>query len=149
MSVNLFCRTLVICAAEVNWGSSLHANRYRLALSAAYTLHSTQAHVKTWRPQLLVLSGPPHRRPALVDLAAAFTRDVGLCICANLAIDQCGVCFPFPIEFYEIENTSELGLNIDIWSGVHFLLLYDILLLLLMYKVLICFRVLCMYLLCE
>ena len=71
-----------ISGTDVHWGSSRDANKYRSAITILLELTNAREHVKHWRPQLLVLSGPPHTRPALVDLAGGFTKEVGLMICA-------------------------------------------------------------------
>uniref|UniRef100_H9GR72 Solute carrier family 12 member 3 n=1 Tax=Anolis carolinensis TaxID=28377 RepID=H9GR72_ANOCA len=70
---------------EVNWGSSVQAGSYQMALSHAMSLSDVEDHVKNFRPQCLVLSGPPNFRPALVDFVAAFTKTVSLMICGNVA----------------------------------------------------------------
>uniref|UniRef100_A0A8D2IGM7 Solute carrier family 12 member 3 n=1 Tax=Varanus komodoensis TaxID=61221 RepID=A0A8D2IGM7_VARKO len=70
---------------EVNWGSSVQAGTYNMALSNAMNLTNVEDHVKNFRPQCLVLSGPPSFRPALVDFVGAFTKDVSLMICGNVA----------------------------------------------------------------
>uniref|UniRef100_A0A8C5SB93 Solute carrier family 12 member 3 n=1 Tax=Laticauda laticaudata TaxID=8630 RepID=A0A8C5SB93_LATLA len=69
---------------EVNWGSSVQAGTYNMALSNAMNLTNVEDHVKNFRPQCLVLSGPPNFRPALVDFVSAFTKNVSLMICGNV-----------------------------------------------------------------
>uniref|UniRef100_A0A670ZLQ8 Solute carrier family 12 member 3 n=1 Tax=Pseudonaja textilis TaxID=8673 RepID=A0A670ZLQ8_PSETE len=69
---------------EVNWGSSVQAGTYNMALSNAMNLTNVEDHVKNFRPQCLVLSGPPNFRPALVDFVGAFTKNVSLMICGNV-----------------------------------------------------------------
>ncbi|KAH0626304.1 hypothetical protein JD844_001216 [Phrynosoma platyrhinos] len=87
---------------EVNWGSSVQAGSYQMALSHAMNLSDVEYHVKNFRPQCLVLSGPPSFRPALVDFVAAFTKTVSLMICGNVAEvgvrGQNGLCFVTKIE---------------------------------------------------
>uniref|UniRef100_A0A803TY68 Solute carrier family 12 member 3 n=1 Tax=Anolis carolinensis TaxID=28377 RepID=A0A803TY68_ANOCA len=73
---------------EVNWGSSVQAGSYQMALSHAMSLSDVEDHVKNFRPQCLVLSGPPNFRPALVDFVAAFTKTVSLMICGNVPHDS-------------------------------------------------------------
>ncbi|XP_053118885.1 solute carrier family 12 member 3-like [Hemicordylus capensis] len=70
---------------DVNWGSSVQAGTYNMALSNAMNLFNVEDHVKNFRPQCLVLSGPPNFRPALVDFVGAFTKGVSLMICGNVA----------------------------------------------------------------
>ncbi|TRY66619.1 hypothetical protein DNTS_034056 [Danionella cerebrum] len=50
---------------EVNWGSSMQASSYNLALSQCVGLNQVEDHIKNYRPQCLVLSGPPSMRPSL------------------------------------------------------------------------------------
>ncbi|KAM8893191.1 solute carrier family 12 member 3 [Spinachia spinachia] len=69
---------------EVNWGSSVQASSYNRALSQCAGLNHVEDHVKNYRPQCLVLTGPPSRRPALVDLISCLTKDLSLMICGNV-----------------------------------------------------------------
>ncbi|XP_028559449.2 solute carrier family 12 member 3-like [Podarcis muralis] len=78
---------------EVNWGSSVQAGTYNMALSNAVNLNDVEDHVKNFRPQCLVLSGPPSFRPALVDFVNAFTKKVSLMICGNVAELGDSSCF--------------------------------------------------------
>ncbi|KAL8176475.1 UNVERIFIED_CONTAM: hypothetical protein K2H54_035306 [Gekko kuhli] len=73
---------------EANWGSSVQAGTYSMALSNAVNLVNVEDHVKNFRPQCMVLSGPPNFRPALVDFAGAFTKGVSLMICGNVLEGQ-------------------------------------------------------------
>uniref|UniRef100_A0A6M2DW86 Putative product n=1 Tax=Xenopsylla cheopis TaxID=163159 RepID=A0A6M2DW86_XENCH len=73
---------------DVNWGSSTQAQIYKTALSSAHRLVNISEHVKNYRPQILLLSGPPHARPPLVDLAYAITKNNSLMICANIQEDR-------------------------------------------------------------
>uniref|UniRef100_A0A8D0G239 Solute carrier family 12 member 3 n=1 Tax=Sphenodon punctatus TaxID=8508 RepID=A0A8D0G239_SPHPU len=70
---------------DVNWGSSVQAGTYNIALSYSVNLTEVEDHVKNFRPQCLVLTGPPSFRPALVDFVSAFTKNVSLMICGNVA----------------------------------------------------------------
>uniref|UniRef100_A0AAQ4P4V3 Solute carrier family 12 member 3 n=1 Tax=Gasterosteus aculeatus aculeatus TaxID=481459 RepID=A0AAQ4P4V3_GASAC len=69
---------------EVNWGSSVQASSYNRALSQCAGLNHVEDHVKNYRPQCLVLTGPPSSRPALVDLISCLTKDLSLMICGNV-----------------------------------------------------------------
>ncbi|XP_078608483.1 solute carrier family 12 member 1-like isoform X5 [Branchiostoma floridae x Branchiostoma japonicum] len=69
---------------DVNWGSSAQAQMYTDALKATLKLGSVGDHIKTYRPQLLVLTGAPHHRPPLVDLGSHITKEVGLMICGQV-----------------------------------------------------------------
>uniref|UniRef100_A0A8I5TXT1 Solute carrier family 12 member 3 n=1 Tax=Pongo abelii TaxID=9601 RepID=A0A8I5TXT1_PONAB len=71
---------------EVNWGSSVQAGSYNLALSYSAGLNEVEDHIKNYRPQCLVLTGPPNFRPALVDFVGTFTRNLSLMICGHVLI---------------------------------------------------------------
>uniref|UniRef100_A0A8C0GRL5 Solute carrier family 12 member 3 n=1 Tax=Chelonoidis abingdonii TaxID=106734 RepID=A0A8C0GRL5_CHEAB len=75
---------------DVNWGSSVQAGTYSMALSYSVSLTQVEEHVKNFRPQCLVLTGPPSFRPALVDFVGAFTKGVSLMICGNVLQDTPG-----------------------------------------------------------
>uniref|UniRef100_A0A4W4GXJ6 Solute carrier family 12 member 3 n=1 Tax=Electrophorus electricus TaxID=8005 RepID=A0A4W4GXJ6_ELEEL len=63
---------------DVNWGSSTQALTYHQALTHSLQLCGVSDHVKTFRPQCLVMTGAPNSRPALLNLVHAFTKNVGL-----------------------------------------------------------------------
>uniref|UniRef100_A0A671TWW2 Solute carrier family 12 member 3 n=1 Tax=Sparus aurata TaxID=8175 RepID=A0A671TWW2_SPAAU len=69
---------------DVNWGSSVQASSYNIALNQCVSLNHVEEHVKNYRPQCLVLTGPPSSRPALVDLVSCFTKSLSLMMCANV-----------------------------------------------------------------
>ncbi|CAL8327053.1 unnamed protein product [Lota lota] len=69
---------------QVNWGTSLQAGRYNIALSYSVALSREDDHVKNFRPQCLVLTGPPNQRPALVDFVGSFTKHSSLMICGDI-----------------------------------------------------------------
>ncbi|XP_076812360.1 solute carrier family 12 member 2-like [Clavelina lepadiformis] len=69
---------------DVNWGSSTQAYTYTQALNHTLKLTSVDDHVKNFRPQLMVLSGKPNHRPALVHFASQITKNVSLMVCANV-----------------------------------------------------------------
>ncbi|XP_067255880.1 solute carrier family 12 member 10, tandem duplicate 1 [Chanodichthys erythropterus] len=73
---------------EVNWGSSVQASTYNMALSYSVSLAGIEDHVKNYRPQCLVLTGPPTLRPALVDFVGSFTKNVSLMICGDILMDE-------------------------------------------------------------
>ncbi|CAF3821224.1 unnamed protein product [Adineta steineri] len=73
---------------EINWGSSVQAHTYRRALDATLKLGTVQEHVKNFRPQMLVLTGNPICRPALVDLGSLVTHGNSLMICGNVVLDD-------------------------------------------------------------
>ncbi|KFM60478.1 Solute carrier family 12 member 2, partial [Stegodyphus mimosarum] len=69
---------------DVNWGSSTQAQTYSMALNAVMKLNEVADHVKNYRPQLLVLTGHPSHRPALVDFSYTITKKLSLLICGNV-----------------------------------------------------------------
>nr|XP_004670793.1 solute carrier family 12 member 3 isoform X2 [Jaculus jaculus] len=71
---------------EVNWGSSVQAGSYNLALSYSVGLNEVEDHIKNYRPQCLVLTGPPNFRPALVDFVSTFTQNLSLMICGHVLV---------------------------------------------------------------
>uniref|UniRef100_A0A4W4GWI2 Solute carrier family 12 member 2 n=1 Tax=Electrophorus electricus TaxID=8005 RepID=A0A4W4GWI2_ELEEL len=71
---------------DVNWGSSTQALTYHQALTHSLQLCGVSDHVKTFRPQCLVMTGAPNSRPALLNLVHAFTKNVGLMVCGHVRI---------------------------------------------------------------
>nr|DAZ85679.1 TPA_exp: sodium chloride co-transporter b [Petromyzon marinus] len=69
---------------DVNWGSSVQASSYNMALGYVVSLNAVEDHIKNFRPQCLVLTGPPNCRPALVDFVSTFTKNQSLMICTNV-----------------------------------------------------------------
>lgn len=83
MSIS-FETVLIQLALDVNWGSSTQAQTYRAALSTIQQLVQIEEHVKNYRPQILVLTGLPNHRPALVDFAYLICKNNSLMICGNI-----------------------------------------------------------------
>lgn len=54
---------------------------YRNALTYVRKLDQLQEHVKTYRPQILVLTGNAASRPALVDFTYSITKKDSMMIC--------------------------------------------------------------------
>ncbi|XP_041841543.1 solute carrier family 12 member 10, tandem duplicate 1 [Melanotaenia boesemani] len=73
---------------KINWGSSVQAGTYNMALSYSVSLSGVEDHVKNFRPQCLVLTGPPNQRPTLVDFVGSFTKHVSLMICGDIIMEQ-------------------------------------------------------------
>ncbi|XP_017321155.1 solute carrier family 12 member 1 [Ictalurus punctatus] len=71
---------------DVNWGSSTQAVTFVNAVNNALTLSGVNEHIKNFRPQCMVLTGPPKTRPALLDLAHSFTKNYGLCITCEVFV---------------------------------------------------------------
>lgn len=70
---------------DVNWGSTTQAQIYKNALQAVQQLNSVEEHVKNYRPQILVLSGFPGSRPALVEFAHLLTKNLSMLICGQIS----------------------------------------------------------------
>uniref|UniRef100_A0A672QFY3 Solute carrier family 12 member 2-like n=1 Tax=Sinocyclocheilus grahami TaxID=75366 RepID=A0A672QFY3_SINGR len=73
---------------DVNWGSSTQALTYHQALTHSLQLCGVADHIKTYRPQCLVMTGAPNSRPALHHLVHAFTKNVGLMVCGHVRISS-------------------------------------------------------------
>ncbi|XP_075289690.1 solute carrier family 12 member 3 isoform X2 [Opisthocomus hoazin] len=71
---------------DINWGSSMQASSYNMALNYSVGLSDVDEHIKNYRPQCLVLTGPPNFRPALVDFVGTFTKNLSLMLCGNVLI---------------------------------------------------------------
>ncbi|XP_039291807.1 bumetanide-sensitive sodium-(potassium)-chloride cotransporter-like isoform X3 [Nilaparvata lugens] len=69
---------------DVNWGSTTQAQTYKTALTAVQQLSRVEDHVKNYRPQVLVFSGLPSSRPALVDFAYLITKNISLLVCGHV-----------------------------------------------------------------
>ncbi|KAK6178797.1 hypothetical protein SNE40_011302 [Patella caerulea] len=69
---------------DVNWGSSSQAHAYKDALQTSLRLMNVEEHVKNFRPQILVLTGFPRNRPALVDFVSTITKRQSLLICGQI-----------------------------------------------------------------
>ncbi|RWS07511.1 solute carrier family 12 member 3-like protein [Dinothrombium tinctorium] len=69
---------------DVNWGSSTQAECYARALKSVTKMNDVADHVKTYRPQLLVLSGRPSTRAALLDFAHCITKKISLMVCGHI-----------------------------------------------------------------
>lgn len=69
---------------DVNWGSTTQAQTYNNALTSVQSLDRVEEHVKNYRPQFLVLSGPPNARSALIDFAHHITKNQSLLICGHI-----------------------------------------------------------------
>uniref|UniRef100_A0A6Q2Z962 Solute carrier family 12 member 10, tandem duplicate 1 n=1 Tax=Esox lucius TaxID=8010 RepID=A0A6Q2Z962_ESOLU len=78
---------------KINWGSSVQAGTYNMALSYSVSLAGVEDHVKNFRPQCLVLTGPPNVRPALVDFVGSFTKNISLMICGDILMVSGGTIY--------------------------------------------------------
>ncbi|EFX79453.1 hypothetical protein DAPPUDRAFT_319556 [Daphnia pulex] len=82
--VLFFYLVVLYRSPEVNWGSSTQAQTYRAALTSIQQLVHIEEHVKNYRPQILVLTGLPNTRPALVDFAYLICKNNSLMVCGNV-----------------------------------------------------------------
>lgn len=69
---------------DVNWGSTRQAHIYRKSLEYSLKLMNIKEHVKNYRPNFLVLTGEPSKRPALCDFIASISKNTSLMVCANV-----------------------------------------------------------------
>ncbi|VDM37304.1 unnamed protein product [Toxocara canis] len=84
-SVNYACFDASFAKSpEANWGSSVQANSYRIALTSLLKLANIEEHVKNYRPQILLMCGNPAARSTLLDFAANITKDNSLLIAAHV-----------------------------------------------------------------
>ncbi|CAB3385418.1 Hypothetical predicted protein [Cloeon dipterum] len=91
---------------DVNWGASTQAQTYNTTLSAVQSLNNIGEHVKNYRPQILVLAGPPTTRPALVDFANLITKRSSLLMCGcvsprPLSSKERNVCISTATQFFK------------------------------------------------
>ncbi|XP_059352273.1 bumetanide-sensitive sodium-(potassium)-chloride cotransporter-like isoform X2 [Daphnia carinata] len=86
--VLFFYLVVLYRSPEVNWGSSTQAQTYRAALTSIQQLVHIEEHVKNYRPQILVLTGLPNTRPALVDFAYLICKNNSLMICGNVVEEK-------------------------------------------------------------
>ena len=74
---------------EVNWGAAGEARKYVSALKSLESLAvGTREHVKTYRPQFLVMSGKPIDRPWLVKFASMLQKGYGAMIVASVVMEE-------------------------------------------------------------
>ena len=74
----------VFIFSDVNWGSSTQAQTYVSALKSTLDLNTIEEHVKNYRPQMLVLTGPVGSRPPLIDFAHSITKNISLLACGHV-----------------------------------------------------------------
>jgi len=73
---------------DVNWGSSRQAQAYKTALMTVQQLNKTEDHVKTYAPQILVMTGAPNMRPSLVDFAYLLCKNNSLMVCGDIVTER-------------------------------------------------------------
>ncbi|XP_075245606.1 solute carrier family 12 member 2-like isoform X2 [Convolutriloba macropyga] len=95
---------LVVRDPNVNWGTSTSAFAYLSTLHSILKLQNTPDHVKTFRPQILAVTGDPKRNPALVTLVSAVTKNSSMMICGNI-IDKANNAADPPVpEFSSVKQ---------------------------------------------
>jgi hypothetical protein len=86
-------------SSDVNWGSSGQAQVYKTALITVQQLSNIEEHVKTYTPQILVMTGLPNMRPSLVDFAYLLCKNNSLMVCGDILKVS-------TIIFFKSSNTS-------------------------------------------
>ncbi|KAI0980109.1 hypothetical protein GJ496_004836 [Pomphorhynchus laevis] len=71
-----------------NWGSSSDANNYRIGFRLLKSCAMHGVHAKNFRPQCLILSGPPTSRLSLIKLVNKITKSHSLTICGNVIMNE-------------------------------------------------------------
>jgi len=79
---------IYVAKPEANWGSSAQALTVVNAVDAAQVITNEPDHVKTYRPKVLVMSGNPAHRPALVDFANLLTKKISVLITGHILTEQ-------------------------------------------------------------
>ncbi|CAG0902473.1 unnamed protein product [Darwinula stevensoni] len=69
---------------DANWGSSTQAAVSMNALRYVQVSNQVEDHVKTYRPQVLVLAGHPSNRPSLMDFTYLLTKSSALLVSGNV-----------------------------------------------------------------
>ena len=70
--------------SDVNWGPSTQVQVYKAALSGVQQFSTIDEHIKTYTPQILVMTGLPNMRPSLVDFTYLFCKNNSLMICGDV-----------------------------------------------------------------
>lgn len=75
--------------SDISWGAAGESRKYLRALSAMMSLQSLRSdHVKTFRPQFLVLAGSPARRQGLVKFVSMLRRGYGIMVNGHVLLPQ-------------------------------------------------------------
>lgn len=100
---------------EVNWGSTTQAQTYKTALQAVYQLNFVEEHVKNYRPQILVLTGMPTARPALIDFANLLTKALSMLVCGH--INNVSKTFGKEAQFWKFRRFRAIYIKeLEMWS---------------------------------
>ncbi|VDO96014.1 unnamed protein product [Heligmosomoides polygyrus] len=103
---------------DVNWGTSTTAATYKHALNGVMKLTKDEPHVKNYRPQILVLSGAPHERPHLIQLAHSITRGTSLLVCGNVIAEKATELGQQLASARKIEEMSQTALRRQRVKGI-------------------------------
>eukprot|EP00792_Barthelona_sp_PAP020_P010470 TRINITY_DN389_c0_g1_i1.p1 TRINITY_DN389_c0_g1~~TRINITY_DN389_c0_g1_i1.p1 ORF type:complete len:885 (+),score=193.14 TRINITY_DN389_c0_g1_i1:57-2711(+) len=71
---------------DVNWGTVVEAKTYIDAILSSLKLQALPSHVKTYRPQYLVLCGNPSERSHLIAFVRTLWKGMGATIVANVVV---------------------------------------------------------------
>jgi solute carrier family 12 sodium/potassium/chloride transporter 2 len=71
---------------DINWGSSTQAFLYTYSTRYLQKLEKLEDHVKNFRPQFLVLTGPPSSRPDMAYFISQIATDSGIMICGHVLL---------------------------------------------------------------
>ena len=109
----LIYKYLLYINPSANWGAAGEAKKYLNALQAVETLQSEKEHVKTFKPQFLVLTGPLHERAWLVKFTSLLQKSRGLMICADIVTPTPGrVSADADPEYKAMATSNELAITI-------------------------------------
>eukprot|EP01134_Creolimax_fragrantissima_P001336 CFRG1336T1 len=93
---------------DANWGSAAQAAQYIRALDNMLELETTIDHVKTFRPQMLVMVGDISQRYELLRLCSYITSRCGMLLAINIIT---GIAFEDNgVKLLESTKTKELAL---------------------------------------
>lgn len=75
--------------AEMNWGTAGESRKYLRALQSVTALQALRGdHVKTFRPQYLVLAGDPNRRRSLVKFVSLLRQGRGIMVVGHVLLPE-------------------------------------------------------------
>ena len=92
---------------EVNWGDTNQAHMYRSALTSLQKVTNTEIHVKNYRPQIMLMSGNPASRVALLDFANSITKGDSLLLAAHV--------IPYPANEHFFQKQTQLQAFLEQW----------------------------------
>lgn len=96
----IYSYLIILITAKANWGPSTEAQCFDLTRCLIYRLNVQENHIKHYRPIILLLSGNPSARQALVDMANCITKKHGLLYLSHVTKGR----FPLKIRENIISN---------------------------------------------